>query len=67
MPKRGDIDKADLEALAKLLPGTVNERPKDNNYEMLQDFDMDNLNSNQEGGRKEDEEEGEEAGGCQAQ
>jgi DnaJ family protein A protein 2 len=32
MPKRGDLSKDQLEALAAILPGKVNARPKDNNY-----------------------------------
>lgn len=51
------------------MPGKVNKRPN-GDYEMLEDFDHENLNSNEEGGKKKDEE-GEEyeegGGGCQAQ
>ena len=32
MPKRGTLDKDQIEVLASILPGKVNERPKDNNY-----------------------------------
>jgi hypothetical protein len=39
MPKRGELTKEQLEALALILPGKVNPRPADNNYEMLEDFD----------------------------
>lgn len=39
MPDRGDLDGDTLTELAKILPGKVNPRPKDNNYEMLEDFD----------------------------
>ncbi len=35
MPKRGELTGEQLQGLAALLPGKVNERPKDNNYEML--------------------------------
>jgi DnaJ-class molecular chaperone len=35
MPKRGQLTKEQLDALATILPGKVNERPKDDNYEML--------------------------------
>lgn len=69
MPKRGQLSKEQLEALAAILPGKVNERPKDNNYEMLEDFDKENVNTSEEGGKKniEEEEEEESAGGCHAQ
>ena len=71
MPKRGELSKEQLEVLASVLPGKVNERPKDNNYQMLEDFDRENLNTSEEGGHKnmEDEEEEPEAGGmgCQSQ
>ena len=44
-------------------------RPSDSNYEMLEDFDKEHLNSSEEGGKKKDdeEEEGEEGIGCQPQ
>ena len=32
MPERGEFDKEQLLELAKLLPGKVSDRPKDNNY-----------------------------------
>ena len=32
MPKRGTLTKEQLEELAKILPGKVNERPKDDKY-----------------------------------
>ena len=71
MPERGEFDKEQLLELAKLLPGKVSDRPKDNNYQMLEDFDRENVNSNEEGGEKSPEEEEAEdqeaAGGCQAQ
>ena len=71
MPKRGDISKEQLEVLATILPGKVNERPKGNDYQMLEDFDKEGLNTSEEGGHKnmEDEEEEAEAGGmgCQSQ
>jgi hypothetical protein len=35
MPKRGELSKDQIEALITLLPGKLNERPKDNNYNML--------------------------------
>jgi len=38
MPKRGELTKEQLEALAGILPGKVNERPK-GDYDMLEDFD----------------------------
>lgn len=69
MPKRGELSPEQLKELATLLPGKVNERPKDNNYEMLEDFDKENVNTSEEGGHKniEEEEEEGEAGGCRAQ
>lgn len=45
MPKRGELSAEKLTNLASLLPGKVNERPKDNNYEMLEDFDKENVNT----------------------
>lgn len=44
MPKRGDLSKQQLEALATILPGKVNERPPNDDYIMLDDFDPENLN-----------------------
>ena len=46
-----------FKALSTTLPGKINERPKDTNYEMLEDFDKELVNSNEEGGKKEEEEE----------
>lgn len=65
MPKRGDISKDNLATLAKVLPGKINERPKDDKYEMLEDFDLQNVNTNEEGGRKDEEEEEVEGEGIQ--
>lgn len=72
MPKRGTLDKEQIEALASILPGKINERPKDNEYQMLEDFDKEGVNTSEEGGKKNMEDEDEEAegmggGGCQAQ
>jgi len=69
MPKRGELSAEQLKELAALLPGKVNERPKDNDYEMLEDFDKENVNTSEEGGHKniEEEEAEAEAGGCRAQ
>lgn len=47
MPKRGELSKDQIEALITLLPGKLNERPKDNNYNMLQDFDREGVNTNE--------------------
>ena len=70
MPKRGELNKEQLEVLSSILPGKVNERPK-GDYQMLEDFDKESLNTSEEGGHKnmEDEEEEGEAGGvgCQSQ
>jgi DnaJ family protein A protein 2 len=68
MPKRGDLSPEQLKELAQLLPGKVNERPK-GEYEMLEDFDKEGVNTSEEGGHKniEEEEEEAEAGGCRAQ
>ena len=35
MPKRGELKSEQLKVLAGVLPGTVNARPLDTNYEML--------------------------------
>ncbi len=69
MPKRGELSKQQLEQLAKLLPGKINERPKDNSYSMLEDFDKENVNTSEEGGHKnvEEQEQEEQSGGCRAQ
>lgn len=58
MPKRGALSKDQLEALSAILPGKVNERPKDNDYHMMDDFDKEGVNTSEEGGKKnmEDEE-----------
>jgi hypothetical protein len=58
-----------LQALSSGLPGVTHARPKDTNYEMLEDFDREHLNSNEEGGQKEEDEEAEQEGGipCQPQ
>lgn len=39
MPKRGELTPQQLAVLTQVLPGVVNARPKDINYEMLEDFD----------------------------
>lgn len=44
MPKRDDLSKDQLQALAALLPGKVNPRPENDDYIMLEDFDRENLN-----------------------
>lgn len=69
MPKRGELSKQQLEQLAKILPGKVNERPKDNNYNMLEDFEKENVNTSEEGGHKniEEEQQEQQGGGCRAQ
>lgn len=68
MPKRGELTPEQLKALSKALPGKINARPKDANYELLQDFDREGVNTNEEGGQKEEDEAEEEEGiGCQAQ
>lgn len=43
--------------MAKILPGKVNERPKDENYSMLEDFEKEHVNTSEEGGHKNIEEE----------
>ena len=45
MPKRGELTPQQLTILSQVLPGVVNPRPKDTNYEMLEDFDKEHLNS----------------------
>ena len=70
MPARGVLNKEQLEALAAILPGKVNERPKGNDYHMLDDFDKEGVNTSEEGGKKNMEDEDEEAEGgmgCQSQ
>jgi DnaJ homolog subfamily A member 2 len=69
MPKRGELSKEQIEVLSALLPGKVNERPK-GDYHMLDDFDKEGVNTSEEGGKKnmEDEDEEESGGvGCQSQ
>lgn len=41
-----------MDALIALLPGKVNKRPVGDNYEMFEDLDVENLNTNEEGGKK---------------
>lgn len=72
MPTREELTKEQIQALAGILPGKVNERPKNNEYVMLDDFDKEGVNTSEEGGKKnaEEEEMDEEenrAGGCHAQ
>lgn len=70
MPKRGELTKEQIEALAGILPGKINEKPKGDNWHMLDDFDREGVNTSEEGGKKnvEEGEEEEEGGvGCQAQ
>lgn len=55
MPKRGDLTKEQLDALAAILPGKVNARPA-GDYEMFEDLDMENLNTSEEGGKKPEDE-----------
>ena len=38
MPKRGELNPEQLAALSNILPGKMNERPKDEHYEMLEDY-----------------------------
>lgn len=71
MPKRGELSKEQLEVLATILPGKINERPK-GDYQMLDDFDKEGVNTSEEGGKKNMEDEEEEGGegqrvGCQSQ
>ena len=70
MPKRGTLTKEQLQGLATVLPGKINERPK-GDYHMLDDFDKEGVNTSEEGGKKnmeDEEEEGGEGGiGCQGQ
>ncbi|MCB0370355.1 MAG: hypothetical protein KDD45_13255 [Bdellovibrionales bacterium] len=44
MPERGSLNKEQLEALASILPGKVNDRPK-GDYHMLDDFDKEGVNT----------------------
>lgn len=60
MPKRGDISKENMEILISLLPGKVNKRPE-GEYEMFEDFEIQNANTNEEGGHKPADEYDEEA------
>ena len=71
MPKRGTLSKEQLEALSAILPGKVSERPK-GDYQILEDFDKEGVNTSEEGGKKNMEDEDEEEGGggiggCQSQ
>ena len=45
MPKRGEISNDQIEALAVLLPGKRDARPT-GDYEMFEDLDLENLNTN---------------------
>lgn len=46
MPKTGELTKEQLEALANLLPGKVNDRPV-GDYDMLEDFDKEGVNTSE--------------------
>lgn len=39
MPKRGELSESKLETLISVLPGEINKRPENDDYEMLDDFD----------------------------
>jgi hypothetical protein len=58
------INAKDYEALAQvnhifiqILPGSLDPRPKDHKYELLEDFDPADLNTNEEGGHAAEDEE----------
>lgn len=53
MPKRGELSKDQLEGLSTILPGKINKRPANDDYIMLEDFEIENMNEKEEGGRKE--------------
>jgi hypothetical protein len=57
MPARGELSKDQLEALAGILPGTINEKPKGNDWHMMDDFEKEGVNTSEEGGKKNVEEE----------
>jgi hypothetical protein len=38
MPKRAELNPEQLTTLSSILPGKINERPKDEHYEMLEDY-----------------------------
>ena len=57
MPKRGDLTPDQLKALAKGLPGKQAARPEGHDYEMLEDFDKEQMNTNEEGGKRDEEDE----------
>lgn len=57
MPKRGTLSAEQMKQLAEVLPGKVNTRPSDNNYEMMEDFRKEETNTNEQGGHKNEEEE----------
>jgi hypothetical protein len=45
MPKRNDLSKEQIEGLVEVLEGKPCERPT-GDYEMFEDFDPDNVNTN---------------------
>lgn len=51
MPKRDELSKQQIQALIGVLPGKLNKRPA-GEYEMFEDLDVENLNTNEEGGKK---------------
>lgn len=66
MPKRDELTKEQIEGLISLLPGKPSKRPA-GDYEMFEELDIENLNTNEEGGKKpadEYDEEAEQATSC---
>lgn len=51
-----------MKELISLLPGSTNTRPNVEDYHMFEDLDIENLNTNEEGGKKEEDEYDEDGG-----
>lgn len=60
MPKRGELSKDQIASLVAMLPGEVDKRPE-GDYKMFEELDREDLNTNEEGGKKPEDEYDEEA------
>lgn len=55
MPKRGELTKEQIDGLVIVLPGKLNKRPA-GDYHMFEQLDLQNVNTNEEGGKKPEDE-----------
>lgn len=52
MPKRGTLTTDQLKQLGEILPGKINPRPVNDNYEMMEDFRKEDTNTSEQGGHR---------------